>query len=90
MATSGRAASQKIALAERQQTALSLRKSGASYRAIAAHISALPGNEKYSEGLAHHDVSTCLKALNEKTSLDTEAYRSLELERLDNGPTRDR
>ena len=79
----GKAATKKVAIAERQQTALSLRKSGASYRAIAAHISALPGNEKYSEGLAHHDVSTCLKAINEQTSLDTEEYRSLELERLD-------
>ena len=83
MATSARAAAKKIALTERQQTALSLRKSGASYRAIAAHISTLPGNEKYSEGLAHADITACLKAINEKTSLDTEEYRSLELERLD-------
>ena len=83
MATSARAAAKKIALTERQQTALSLRKSGASFRAIAAHIALLPGNEKYSEGRAHADITACLKALNEKTSLDTEAYRSLELERLD-------
>jgi len=83
MAVSARAAAKKIALAERQQIALSLRKSGASFRAIAGHISTLPNNEKYSEGLAHHDVSTCLKAINEKTALDTEEYRSLELERLD-------
>lgn len=79
----GKVAAKKVSIAERQQTALSLRKSGASFRAIAAHIAALPGNEKYSEGRAHADVTACLKALNEKTSLDTEAYRSLELERLD-------
>ena len=36
----GKAPAAKIALIERQQTALSLRKSGASYRAIAAHIAA--------------------------------------------------
>ena len=83
MATSARAAAKKIALTERQQTALSLRKSGASFRAIASHISLLPGNEKYSEGRAHADITACLKAINEKTSLDTEEYRSLELERLD-------
>lgn len=83
MATSARAAAKKIALTERQQTALSLRKSGASFRAIASHISLLPGNEKYSEGLAHADVAACLKAINASTSLDTEEYRSLELERLD-------
>jgi len=83
MATSARAAAKKIALAERQQTALSLRKSGATYRAIAAHIALLPGNERYSEGLAHADIAACLKAINEKTSLDTEEYRALELERLD-------
>ena len=83
MATSARAAAKKIALTERQKTAIALRKSGASYRAIAAHIAALPGNEKYSEGLAHADVTACLKALVSQTSLDTEAYRSLELERLD-------
>ena len=83
MATSSRAAAKKIALTERQQTALSLRKSGATYRAIASHISLLPGNEKYSEGLAHADVTACLKALVSQTSLDTEEYRSLELERLD-------
>ena len=83
MATSSRAAAKTIALTERQQTALSLRKSGATYRAIASHISLLPGNEKYSEGLAHADVTACLKALVSQTSLDTEEYRSLELERLD-------
>ena len=83
MATSARAAAKKIALTERQKTAIALRKSGASYRAIAAHIAALPGNEKYSEGLAHADVTACLKALVSQTSLDTEEYRSLELERLD-------
>ena len=79
----GKAAAAKVSIIERRQTALSLRKSGASFRAIASHISLLPGNEKYSEGQAHADVTACLKALNEKTSLDTEAYRSLELERLD-------
>jgi len=79
----GKVAAKKVSIAERQQTALSLRKSGASFRAIAAHISTIPGNEKYSEGRAHADVTACLKALNEKTSLDTEEYRSLELERLD-------
>jgi len=79
----GKVAAKKVSIAERQQTALSLRKSGASFRAIASHISTLPGNEKYSEGRAHADVTACLKALNEKTSLDTEEYRSLELERLD-------
>jgi len=79
----GKAAAKKLELAERRQTALSLRKSGASFRAIAAHISTIPGNEGYSEGRAHADVSACLKEINEKTSLDTEEYRSLELERLD-------
>lgn len=79
----GKAAAAKLAIIERRQTALSLRKSGASFRAIASHISLLPGNEKYSEGQAHADVTACLKVINEKTSLDTEAYRSLELERLD-------
>ena len=89
MATSGRAAAQKIALAERQQTALSLRKSGASYRAIAAHIAAQTDatgallQPKYSEGLAYRDIATCLKALVSQTSLAAEEYRSLELERLD-------
>ena len=83
MATSARAAAKKIALAERQQTALSLRKSGATYRAIAAHIALLPGNERYSEGLAHADIAACLKTINTQTSLDTEEYRALELERLD-------
>ena len=79
----------KAVMADRQQTALSLRKSGASYRAIAGHMAAetdKSGNllyAKYSEALAHKDVAACLKAINEKTSLDTEEYRSLELERLD-------
>jgi len=79
----GKAAAAKLAIIERRQSALSLRKSGASYRAIAAHISTRPGNEKYSEGQAHADIAACLKAINEQTSLDTEEYRSLELERLD-------
>ena len=79
----GKVASKKVAIAERQQIALSLRKSGASFRAIAAHIAAAPGNEKYDERRAHADVTACLKVINEKTALDTEAYRSLELERLD-------
>ena len=89
MANSARGQAQKIALAERQQTALSLRKSGASYRAIAAHIAAQTDatgallHSKYSEGLAYRDIATCLKALVSQTSLDTEEYRSLELERLD-------
>ena len=89
MATSARGQAQKIALAERQQTALSLRKSGASYRAIAAHIAAQTDatgallHPKYSEGLAYRDIATCLKALVSQTSLAAEEYRSLELERLD-------
>ena len=83
MATSARQSAKKTALMERRHTALSLRKSGASYRAIAAHIAAIPGHEGYSEGRAHADIAACLKAINEQTSLDTEEYRSLELERLD-------
>ena len=79
----GKAAAKKVSIIERRQTALSLRKSGASYRAIASHISLSPGNEKYSEGQAHADVTACLKALVSQTGLDTEEYRALELERLD-------
>lgn len=86
----GKSSKQKAVIAERRQHALSLRKSGASYRAIAAHIAKLEDEAtgellypKYSEGAAYTDVKACLDEINAKTALDTEEYRALELERLD-------
>lgn len=65
-------------IAQRQILALELRKSGYSYRRIAAHLSISPQ-------LAWMDVNSELKRLAE-ISLDTAAeLRAMELERLDMG-----
>lgn len=79
----GKASAQKIDLAERRYKALELRKAGASYRAIAAKIAEELKIPDYSEAQAHRDVMHVLKELNEKTNLEAEEYRRLELERCD-------
>lgn len=79
----GSSSKSKIQSAERRNTALSYRKAGASYRAIAAKVATELGIATYSEAQAHRDVAAALKDLNEKTALNAAAYRELELERLD-------
>jgi carboxylesterase type B len=79
----GRNSPKKAQLAERRNRALELRKAGASYRAIAVKVAAEFDAPKYSEALAHGDVSSVLQDLNERTSHTAEEYRTLELERLD-------
>jgi len=78
-----RSSTQKINLAERRQRAVNLRKQGATYRAIAKRLAIEFEAESYSESQAFKDVDACLRELNKKQTHDTEEYRRLELERLD-------
>lgn len=85
----GENSAKKAQLAERRQRALSLRKTGASFRAIAATVAKEEDDDGqlkypgYNESQAFKDVSHSLKELREKTRLDVEEYRELEQERLD-------
>jgi hypothetical protein len=85
----GKASAKQLIVRERRQEALALRKSGASYRAIASAISNKKDKDgnplfpSYTQSQAHTDIKACLKELNESTRLDAEEYRALELERLD-------
>lgn len=81
----GKGSKKKAEIADRQQRALQLRKTGASYRAIAVAIAqdskyAVP---KYCESQAYRDVAEVLQSIIETTQLDAEACRTLELEKLD-------
>lgn len=78
----GRNSGKQAIIAERRAKAMALRKGGASYRDIAARLASEFG-EKYSHVAAFHDVDACLGDLIEHTRHETEAYRQLELERLD-------
>lgn len=78
----GRNSTRQAILLERRNRAMGLRKEGLSYRSIAASLSKEFG-EKYSHVAAFKDVDACLVDLIEYTRHDTEAYRQMELERLD-------
>ena len=79
----GSTAAQKIKIAERSAKALTLRKTGANYRAIAVAISSEFGIEKYSVTQAHRDISRELDRIAKDSTLNAVQVRSLELERLD-------
>ena len=79
----GKGTAQKIKMAERSSKALTLRKTGASYRSIAAVISSEFGLEKYTEAQAHRDISRELDRVAKDSALNAVQVRSLELERLD-------
>lgn len=81
--TWGKSSSRKVELAERRQKAISLRKAGASFQAIASKLSQEYG-EKYSRVHAFKDVDACLTDIKELTTHDAEELRTLELERYDN------
>jgi hypothetical protein len=79
----GKASEAKIKLAERRQRAITLRKAGASFRAIATQIAREFENPKYDESQAARD---CYHSLNELSALSVEqaeAMRQLESERYD-------
>lgn len=80
----GKGSSIKINIKERQAAALSLRKKGGSYRAIALTIkeSGKFGNT-YNQKTAHGDVMAALKELNDKCQEDIASIRTLEIERID-------
>lgn len=80
----GKASEKKIKLAERRQRAIALRKSGATFRAIAAVIvKDFPDFPNYTESMAAKDVRYMLDEINEQALEDAEALRRLESERLD-------
>ena len=79
----GKGTAQKIKMAERSSKALTLRKTGASYRSIAAVIASEFGLEKYTEAQAHRDISRELDRIAKDSTLNAVQVRSLELERLD-------
>ena len=72
-----------IAKLERTELALNYRRSGLSYRAIAAKIAEELGLPKYSPQAAHRDVTERLTELNRSLCHSAEELRALELERLD-------
>lgn len=78
----GKASKRKIEIAERSARAIGLRKTGASYRAIAATIAREFGIS-YSEAQAHNDVTRELTRINEDLAHDADCLRTMELERLD-------
>lgn len=77
----------KIEAAERRAYVLNLRKSGATYRDIARATVAQFGWDRlplgYDERYVYKDVSRALDLIIEGMSLDVEAVRTMELERLD-------
>ena len=79
----GQASAYKIKLAERRLIALTLRKQGGSYRAIAEQMRQMEGiSPRYSFRQAHADVTACLRELLAKRQDLAEEYFALELERL--------
>jgi len=78
----GRTSAKKIDLVERRRKAVSLRKTGASYRAIAAKLAAEYG-EKYTEQVVFKDVDHVLREALEYSTHDANELRTLELERYD-------
>lgn len=72
-----------IALAERREQALRLRKNGVTYRAIADLISKKFDLPKYSAACAFRDIGHLLEQSRQQTYLEAELHRQLELERLD-------
>lgn len=75
---------EKIKKAERQIMALTMRKQGASFRAIAAQMRSQPGiSPRYNAQAAHFDVMAALKELNETQKELAAENQRLDLERLD-------
>lgn len=79
----GTASANKARTSERRSLALNLRKSGATYRAIAASVAERLGIPKYSESQAHRDVVAELQRIADRNSETATVVRALELERLD-------
>lgn len=72
----------KIKLAERRQMATDLRKTGLSFRQIAAVMRESLGI-RYNESMAYRDVTHTLNAILQKSSETAEELLTLELTRLD-------
>jgi len=70
-------------LQQRRERAVALRKTGASFRAIAAKIAADFGQEKYNESVAYKDVRIALEESRERMHLDSAELIQLELQRYD-------
>lgn len=79
----GKAAKRVVAIAERSNKAMQLRKQGKTYRAISIAVAAEYGIT-YSESMAHEDVTRELKRIQTELKQSTDEVRTLELERLDN------
>ena len=67
---------QRLVGVEREVACLELRKAGLSYRAIAARLN-------IGKSSAHRAVTRALRKLNEKSTEETDEYRRLQSERLD-------
>lgn len=78
----GKASKRRVEIAERSVRAMQLRKTGATYRAIASAITTELGIN-YTEAQAHKDITRELGRINQELAIDAECVRTLELERLD-------
>lgn len=78
----GRNSARQAKIIERRQKAVGLRKSGATFAQISAALSKEYGL-KYGRDHAFKDVDAALNDLVENTRHESESYRQLELERLD-------
>jgi phosphoglycolate phosphatase-like HAD superfamily hydrolase len=79
----GKSSAIKVNTVERRTLALNLRKSGATYRAIAVSVAEKLGIPKYSEAQAHRDVTAELDRIAKQNAETATTVRTLELERLD-------
>jgi hypothetical protein len=79
----GKASEAKIKIADRRNRAISLRKAGASFRAIATQIAAEFDLPKYDYTQAAKDCYHCLNELAALSAEEAEALRQLESDRLD-------
>ena len=72
-----------VELQQRREEAVALRKTGATFRAIAAHIAETYKLEKYSGQAAYYDVKEALAESRERMHLDSAELIQLELQRYD-------
>jgi len=80
----GNTSAAKISIAERRAMAVSLRKQGGSFRAIAEQMRKQEGiSDKYTEIQAYRDVSAELTRIREQSAEDALDVLQLELMRLD-------
>ncbi|HEY9909220.1 MAG TPA: hypothetical protein V6D18_16625 [Thermosynechococcaceae cyanobacterium] len=78
----GKTTAKRLQIEKRRYKAIHLRKSGATYRVIAAKLAGEYGT-KYSWQAAYQDIETVLRQIREETRLGAEELVRLELERYD-------